>query len=93
MKDMFGNEISVAKARALLAKGSKRGRSVVLPRGGADRPGTGPEGETCKSCKHIYRNQQAKTYLKCGLMRAYWTGGPKTDIRASWPACSKWEAA
>lgn len=70
-----------------------RGKHYVEPRGGADRPGTGPAGETCGSCKHIYRNQQAKVYLKCALTRACWTGGGKTDIRARWAACSKWESA
>ncbi len=68
-------------ARRRLAKGSY-----------ADVPGTGPAGETCKSCKHIYRNRMSKTYLKCELTRASWTGGPGTDILAGAPACSKWEA-
>lgn len=70
-----------------------RGKHYVEPRGYAAPPGTGPEGETCKTCKHIYRNQQAKVYLKCWLTRACWTGGGKTDIRARAPACSKWEKA
>jgi hypothetical protein len=56
------------------------------------KPGSGPDGETCKSCRHIHRSEMAKTYLKCWLMRAQWTGGPGTDIRARDPACSKWEA-
>lgn len=59
--------------------------------GYADRPGTGPEGETCKSCKNIYRHEMARTYLKCMLQRTHWTGGPGTDIKAGAPACSKWE--
>jgi hypothetical protein len=53
-------------------------------------PGTGPEGETCGSCKHIFR---VPRYRKCGLCRSKWTGGPGTDIKARAPACSKWEAA
>lgn len=57
----------------------------------ADVPGTGPAGETCKSCKHIYRRQMASVYLKCEMTQAYWTGGPGTDIKAGSPACSKWE--
>jgi hypothetical protein len=63
-----------------------------IPRGlYAARPGTGPEGETCGSCKHIFHNRLAKTYLKCSLMRGKWTGGGGTDIKSRAPACSKWE--
>ena len=67
-------------------------RSSPVPRGHVRPPGTGPKGETCKTCKHLYRNRQAKTYLKCGLARARWTGGGATDIRAGDPACERWEA-
>lgn len=91
MRDMFGNEISVAEARALLAS-TKKGRKPTQPKGYAALPGSGPEGETCRSCKHIARIEYAKTYLKCELMRSHWTGGPGTDIRAKSPACSRWEA-
>lgn len=61
-----------------------------VPSGHAGKPGTGPAGETCWSCVHIYRNVLAKTYLKCGLNRAMWTGGRKSDIRARDAACLKW---
>lgn len=54
-------------------------------------PGTGPAGETCGSCAHLYRNHMAKTYLKCALCRHKWTGGGATDVKARDPACSKWE--
>jgi hypothetical protein len=60
--------------------------------GHAWRPGTGPQGETCKTCEHLVRKQMAKTYLKCGLMRAHWTGGGGTDVRASDPACREWKS-
>lgn len=60
--------------------------------GYAAPPGTGPEGETCKTCKHIYRKRLAGTYIKCDLMRAIWTGGGGTDIKAGSPACARWEA-
>lgn len=65
----------------------------VKKRGHMGSPGNGPEGETCKSCKHIARVRLAKTYLKCDLARRRWTGGPGTDIRAGDPACEFWEAA
>jgi hypothetical protein len=57
----------------------------------ADRPGTGPEGETCGSCNHLARKCLARTYLKCALMQGKWTGGGGTDVKARAPACSKWE--
>lgn len=61
--------------------------------GYAATPGTGPMGETCHSCKHYAYNEgrTARAYRKCALMRAIWTGGPGTDIKAGSPACSKWE--
>lgn len=60
--------------------------------GHAAPPGTGPTGETCKTCQHLIRKQMSKTYLKCGLMRAKWTGGGGTDVRAGDPACRKWSS-
>jgi hypothetical protein len=61
-------------------------------RGHAMPPGTGPTGETCGSCYFLVHKRLAKTYLKCELRRATWTGGGGTDVRARDPACSKWEA-
>jgi hypothetical protein len=68
---------------------SARSRRVCTP----DIPGTGPADKTCKTCRHLVHRQQANVYLKCGLMRAHWTNGGGTDIRARWPACSKYEEA
>jgi hypothetical protein len=56
----------------------------------AAEPGTGPAGETCGSCAHLARKLLARTYLKCGLCRKYWTGGGGTDVKARDRACSKW---
>lgn len=86
MKDMFGNEVTVEEARALL-----KARSKPQKRGYAAPPGTGPAGETCGSCQHLYRNRMAKTYLKCSLMSAVWTGGAGTDILSKAPACRLWK--
>lgn len=41
-----------------------------IPKGYAAPPGTGPKGETCGSCAHLYRNRLAKTYLKCALIHS-----------------------
>lgn len=66
-------------------------RQETPKRGHAWTPGTGPEGETCRTCRHLFRNRLAKTYLKCSLMRGQWTGGQGTDIRAKDKSCKFWE--
>ncbi len=64
----------------------------VKKRGHAAQPGTGPEGETCKSCTHYTRTatKARNVFRKCGLMKSKWTNGPGTDIRAGDPACEFW---
>src|SRR5688572_21485722 len=61
------------------------------PKGYAALPGTGPAGETCKSCEHYTIRRFSKGYRKCMLTRATWTCGPGSDVKASSPACSRWE--
>jgi hypothetical protein len=57
--------------------------------GYAALPGTGPEGEKCKTCRHIRRVMGGnKAFPKCALIR--WTKGPGTDIKVGSPACSRW---
>jgi hypothetical protein len=47
-------------------------------------------GETCGSCaNHVVQGGTAGRYHKCRLNN---TGGPLTDLRVSWPACTRWEA-
>lgn len=94
LRDKDGNLVPIEQARQMLANTRpkrRRGKDPV-PSGYAGRVGAGPEGETCKSCKHLVRNRLAKTYLKCGLMAAFWTGSRKTDVLARSPACDRWEA-
>jgi hypothetical protein len=92
MTDLFGGLISYQTANGRTVEAKPRGRRYVQPRGGADRPGTGPKGETCGSCEHLVRYGNGR-YPKCELTRAAWTRGPRTDVRVRWAACSKWEAA
>ena len=54
-------------AFALPTKRTKKDAAHAAP------PGTGPEGETCKSCLHIYRNRLSKVYLKCVAGRGYFS--------------------
>lgn len=60
--------------------------------GHAAVPGTGPAGESCGSCNNMVRKEMSKTYLKCGLMAAYWTGGYGSEVRSHDRACRRWEA-
>ncbi len=83
MKDLFGIEIDRPQK-----KGPKR---YSWTRAYAAEPGTGPEGESCKTCNFYSLIHYSRDYRKCGLRVASWTHGPGSDILASSPACSKWE--
>jgi hypothetical protein len=84
MKDLFGHEMTKDEV-----KRAERVRPPAL-RGYPMPPGSGPPGETCKTCKHYTLRRWAGIYRKCGLMRALWTNGRGTDIKAGSPACAKW---
>ena len=44
---------------------------------------------TCGECAHhVRQGGTSGTYHKCRLNN---TGGPKTDLRVSWPACTRFE--
>jgi hypothetical protein len=71
----------------------RRRRVWAKPNGYMSIPGTGPQGETCKSCRHSLRMGSARrAYYKCALLRHAWTCSTRTDILAGSPACNKWEA-
>lgn len=89
--DMFGHRINPQGAMTDAERRRVKRRQYAIPRGYAGTPGQGPDGERCRTCRHFYRRSMAKTYFKCHLNRLLWTGGPKTDIKATSPACEKWE--
>ncbi len=61
--------------------------------GHAGLPGTGPDGETCGSCKWARRQPGTQnTYYKCGHERGSVTSGAATDIRLKDAACEYWLA-
>ncbi|MGY6257262.1 hypothetical protein ACXIVK_27775 [Paraburkholderia caledonica] len=76
----------------IIERVSEARRKPTTPNGYAGSPGRGPAGETCRSCQHKRStgSSTARTYWKCGLMQAHWTGGPGTDIRMRSPACQFW---
>jgi hypothetical protein len=82
MNDLFGNPISEP------VKDSKTHAT-----GYATRPGSGPAGQTCGTCKFATRTGHSrKSYFKCMVIRHRWTHGPGTDILLKSPACSFWKA-
>lgn len=83
--DLFGDAVVIVNAH-------EPKRKPTIRRGYAAPPGTGPAGETCKTCEHCVRcGHNNKHYLKCELRKPSWTHGEGTDILAKSPACSKWE--
>lgn len=51
--------------------------------------GTGPDGETCKTCANLrQRRFYPRTYYKCRYTES---GGKSTDIRLRDKACRGWE--
>lgn len=100
--DLFGMETEDSgewmwvptRAPLVLAPSPRvRGKHYVEPRGYAAPPGTGPEGKTCRDCAHYARNYtgSGKSFPKCNLARAKWTGGRGSDILARAPACNRFE--
>lgn len=65
-----------------------RGKHYCQPRGYAYFPGTGPKGETCRTCQHCI---SFRRWNKCDKSRLKWTGGRASDILARAPACKFWE--
>ena len=87
LTNLFGEE-----EKFLVGEQRYGARKPTVPKGYAAPPGTGPQGETCKTCKHkAAPTQTARVYWKCRMMIDSWTGGPGTDIRMRSPACRHWE--
>lgn len=80
---MIGGEVVTA---------AQRGKHYVQPRGYFYPPGTGPADETCGSCEHLVHKRMSKSYPKCGLNEAKWTGGRGSDVLVKSPACKYWKA-
>lgn len=90
LNDLFGQPIAEATALARPRKIGIGGRGF---KGGYFmQPGSGPTGETCKTCAHYRRVRGgARAYPKCLKMKHAWTSGPGSDIKAKMAACSGWE--
>lgn len=93
--DMASAEYAARQAEYVLRSSYPKQRKPTVKNGYAAPPGSGPADETCKTCKHklsMESNSGSKRFIKCELRRSTWTHGEGSDIRASSPACSKWEA-
>jgi len=51
--------------------------------------GNGPTEFRCKHCKFFFRKRFSKHYFKCEYRGN--TNGPKTDHKANWPTCGKFQ--
>lgn len=64
-------------------------RGAGRPNGYAAEPGSGPTGESCKTCDNCVRVKlSSKSVYKCELVA--WTGGRATDVLVTAPACRFW---
>ena len=63
-----------------------------IPRGYIATPGTGPKGETCRTCQHVVRVRlMGEQRLRCGLNQAKWKKTNRSRVIPTSPACSQWE--
>lgn len=76
MKDLFGVEIVE----------TRRPKAKSVAKGFAAPPGTGPAGETCRTCANVRRSGR---FFKCALVKP--THGLGSDIRLRWDACRLWQ--
>lgn len=85
MNDLFGNAV-------LDLPVSSHANRKTICNGYARPPGTGPAGETCKTCQHATATgPYNRTFYKCAVIRHRWTHGPGTDIRLKSAACELWQ--
>lgn len=72
-------------------KGRRKKRKDPKPRGYARIPGTGPKGESCRTCDHAVRFRlSSKCIYKCVCNYPRWTKGRGSDIVLKSPACLLW---
>jgi hypothetical protein len=62
------------------------------PHGYPKTPGSGSEGETCKTCEHRVRMSAGnRKFYKCAMNREKWGNSIASDIVLKMPACALWE--
>ena len=64
---LFGEPITIERAQSRSLRGGRR----YTANGYAAQPGTGPAGETCRSCTHcVAKGWSERVFYKCALMEA-----------------------
>lgn len=82
-RDLFGEQVPAVPAR-------KDGKPRKI--GYAARPGSGPRGQRCGTCKFAQRVVHRGEFTHKGeLMTFVWQHNAASDISLRAPACSKWE--
>lgn len=89
--DLFGNPATPAPAKVVDgAARTKSGSYVVNPL--LRIHGPGPANTRCKACTHLIAKHRSRTWYKCALRAGtLHTASPKSDHRANWPACGRFE--
>lgn len=60
--------------------------------GYAARPGTGPKGQRCNTCRHcMLVSADGQRVRRCELTAPKWDRGAQMDIKHNAPACKHWE--
>lgn len=82
----YTRRLTIRRNEALAAGTHPTSRRKLAPEG---HPG---HGHTCGDCEHHLIHHLGGTYHKCELAHGGLTGGPGSDVRVRWPACTAWEA-
>jgi len=82
--NLFGEVVTEPENRATRRK-KHQANGYAAP------PGSGPTGETCKTCINAHNLPRgARSYWKCLCVKP--THGTGTDIRLKSPACRYWRS-
>lgn len=88
-KDLFGKTITDMEKVFGAKESPLKGRKLVTAY--PAEPGTGPSGETCKTCKFKVKIRMGGVWYKCEKMRPHWSCSARTDIKMRSAACSYFE--
>lgn len=82
-KDLFGHDIPEEQKQKENSRADQSHKKLIAIYGAVENK--------CKNCKHFLVKEYAGRYFKCLIANPHPTGNPKTDWRANWQACGKFE--